>query len=145
MRTRQDIPPNLAFVVQLRRTYQALRTRLDAELGPTGLTTPQCTALALLDSAGKASSSELARAEAVTAQTMQVLVAGLESSGLVVREPHPNHGRILLVSLTTEGEHALGRAREVAGRVQDEMVAGLSESERESLLRLLAHVERTLG
>jgi len=145
LRTEQDIPPDLALVVQLRRTYQALRTRLDTELAPTGLTTPQCTALALLDSAGKASSSDLARAEAVTAQTMQVLVAGLESSGLVVREPHPNHGRILLVSLTTEGQHALRRAREVARRVQEEMVAGLSESESESLSRLLGHVERALA
>ena len=145
MRTQEAIPPNLELVIQVRRTYQALRTRLDAVLAPTGLTTPQCTALAFLDSAGKASTSELARAESVTAQTMHVLVAGLERSGLVVREPHPSHGRILLVSLTSEGRRALRRAREVAARVQEQMVAGLPESQRPSLLRLLRDVERALA
>ena len=145
MRTAEDIPPNLELVIQVRRTYQALRAKLDAMLAPTGLTTPQCTALAYLDSAGKVSSSELARAESVTAQTMHVLVAGLESSGLVVREPHPSHGRILLVSLTGEGRSAIRRAREVAARVQEQIVAGLSEPERASLLRLLADVERALA
>ena len=145
MRTAEDIPPNLELVIQVRRTYQALRAKLDAMLAPTGLTTPQCTALAYLDSAGKVSSSELARAESVTAQTMHVLVAGLESSGLVVREPHPSHGRILLVSLTGEGRSAIRRAREVAARVQEQIVAGLPEPERASLLRLLADVERALA
>jgi len=141
----EAIPPNLELVTRLRRTYQALRTKLDAMLAPTGLTTPQCTALAYLETAGKVSSSDLARAESVTAQTMRVLVAGLESSGFVVREPHPSHGRIILVSLTSEGRRALRRAREVAARVQEQMVAGLSESQRASLLRLLGDIERALA
>ncbi len=145
MKTLEAIPPNLELVIQVRRTYQALRTKLDAMLAPTGLTTPQCTALAYLERAGKVSSSELARAESVTAQTMHVLVAGLESSGLVVREPHPDHGRIILVSLTSEGRGALRRAREVAARMQEQMVAGLSASQRASLLRLLGDIERALA
>jgi DNA-binding MarR family transcriptional regulator len=48
-------------LVQLRRTQHAVRTRLDADLAETGLTTPQYTVLAALEREGELSASDLAR------------------------------------------------------------------------------------
>src|SRR5258708_18985251 len=96
----QDIPPQPDFLVQLRRTQHAVRNRLDADLARTGLTMPQYTVLAALDHEGDLSSSDLARELGMTAQTVNVLVKGLEAAGPLRRTPHPSHGRILLPQLT---------------------------------------------
>src|SRR5258708_34704161 len=89
----QDIPPQPDFLVQLRRTQHAVRNRLDADLAPTGLTMPQYTVLAALDREGDLSSSDLARELGMTAQTVNVLVKGLEAAGLLRPARPPSHGR----------------------------------------------------
>jgi DNA-binding MarR family transcriptional regulator len=138
------IPSFPDILVQLRRTQHAVRIRLDTVLAPTGVTTPQYAVLAFLEE-GERSSSELARAGAVTAQTMNVMVAGLQDAGLVIRRRHPGHGRILLVGLTDRGRQALRRGRELAVRLQDQVLVGLSRSERAALLRSLEEIERAAG
>src|SRR4030081_393418 len=100
---RQAIPSEPDFLIQLRRTQHAVRTRLDADLAATGLTTPQYTVMAGLAREGGLSASDLAREAGLTAQTMNVLVRGLETLGLVRRVNHPEHGRILLANLTPAG------------------------------------------
>jgi DNA-binding MarR family transcriptional regulator len=136
------IPSTPEFLVQLRRTFQRVRGRLDSELAGTGLTTPQYTVLALLEGDRELSSSDLARESLVTAQTMNVLVTGLEACGLVVRSPHPDHGRILLVSLTPAGGAALIRGIKLASRVEAEVLAALSGAERTRLIGYLRAVEQ---
>jgi DNA-binding MarR family transcriptional regulator len=136
-----SIPPTPEFLIQLRRTYQATRVRLDAELSATGLTTPQYIVLGGLEQEGELSSSELARRSLVTAQTMDVLVKGLEAAGLVARRRHPGHGRILLVSLTSSGRAALRRGLEVALQVQAEVLRPLCPDDQRRLVRHLQAVE----
>src|SRR3981081_3589407 len=97
---RASIPRQPDFLIQLRRTQHAVRTRLDADLAATGLTTPQYTVLAVVEREGELSASDLGREIGMTAQTMNVLVRGLEAYGLLRRVSHPEHGRILLASLT---------------------------------------------
>lgn len=133
------------FLAQLRRTYRRVSARLDSELAATGLTTPQYTVLALLERKGELSSSDLARESLVTAQTMNVLVTALEACGMVVRQRHPDHGRILLVALTPAGRAALIRGRELAVRVEAELLAGLSDAERTQLIGYLRDVEQARG
>jgi DNA-binding MarR family transcriptional regulator len=135
------IPPTPEFLAQLRRTYQAIRGRLDSELAATGLTTPQYVVLALLEQDGELSSSALARQSLVTAQTMDVLVKGLEGYGLVARRRHPGHGRILLVSLTTRGRAALARGRELALEVEAKVLKALPPDQRCHLVDQLRAVE----
>lgn len=144
--TEVSIPPTPEFLIQLRRTYQATRVRLDAELSATELTTPQYTVLAILEQEGELSSSALARRGLVSAQTMDVLVKGLEAAGLVARRRHPGHGRILLVGLTSRGSDALRRGRELALRVQAEVLRPLRpEQQRRLLTQLRAVEEATAG
>jgi DNA-binding MarR family transcriptional regulator len=135
------IPPQPDFLVQLRQTQHAVRVRLDADLEATGLTTPQYAVLAEIEQQGEVSASDLAREFGMTAQTVNVLVKGLETSGLLCRNPHPTHGRILLASLTAEGKKALKRGRAVCMHVQELVLSGLSTSERRTLMRQLKAME----
>jgi DNA-binding MarR family transcriptional regulator len=139
---RPAIPPQPEFLVQLRHTQHAVRTRLDADLAATGLTTPQYAVLAEIDRQGELSASDLAREFGMSAQTLNVLVKGLESAGLLCRSRHPTHGRILLASLTVAGKRALKRGVALGLRVQDRLLSGLSPSERRLLMRQLKAIER---
>jgi DNA-binding MarR family transcriptional regulator len=136
------IPPTPEFLSQLRRTYQSVRKRLDEALEGCGLTTPQIIALAQLESRGEMSSSDLAREDLVSAQSMNVLVTALEVRGLVERRRHPGHGRILLVGLTEAGRAALAAGRKEAIELDQRLLAELGKDERVRLLASLAAVER---
>jgi DNA-binding MarR family transcriptional regulator len=129
-------------LAQLRRTQHAVRTQLDADLAATGVTTPQYTVLAALERQSDLSASDLAREFGVTAQTVNVLVKSLETSGLLRRSRHPAHGRILQTSLTAAGRRALKRGRTVAISVQDRVLSGLTASDRKMLLRHLKAIEQ---
>src|SRR3979411_1411844 len=139
--TRRPIPLQPIFLIRLRHAQHAVRTRLDADLAATGLTTPQYAVLAEIDRQGELSASELAREVGMSAQTINVLVQGLETAGLLRRGPHPTHGRILLAHLTPKGARALERGRAVGMDVQDRVLAGLSATER----RVLMHHLKTIG
>ena len=140
--SRPLIPRQPDFLVQLRQTQHAVRVRLDADLASTGLTTPQYTVLAALEREGELSASDLAREFGMTAQTVNVLVKGLEAGGLVRRARHPTHGRILLAGLTRAGRQALRRGRAVGLGVQDRVLSGLSASDRLMLIRHLKAIEQ---
>jgi len=139
------IPRQPDFLVRLRQTQHAVRTRLDADLEATGLTTPQYAALAALEREGRLSASDLAREFGMSAQTLNVLVRGLAALGLLRRVQHPSHGRILLASLTPAGRRALDRGRLRALAVEDAALSGLSAADRRKLIRSLKAIERTLS
>ena len=102
---------------------------------------PQYAVLAELESRRAQSSSDLARAIGVTAQTMNVLVGGLEASGLVDRTQHQSHGRILLVALTRKGSSALKPGRRLAVAIQERLLEGVTADDRDRRLPLLKRVE----
>src|SRR5258708_10804494 len=91
---------------------------------------------------GKFSASAHAREFGMTAKTVTVLVQGLETSGLLRRDPHPTHGRILLANLTPAGKKALKQGLEVALGVQDQLLSCVPASERPKLLPQLKAIER---
>ena len=137
------IPPQPDFLIQLRRTQHAIRTWLDAELARTGLTTPQYTVLAALEREGELSASDLAREFGMTAQTVNVLVKALEACGFLRRNPHPDHGRILQLTLTARGRRALKHGRDVALEIQERALQHLKPAERVRLMGFLEAVEQT--
>jgi DNA-binding MarR family transcriptional regulator len=122
---------------ELKRAQHALRKRLDGALRSIGLTTPQYAALSALGSSPGLSGAELARRGFVTPQTMNAIVAGLESAGLILRRPHPAHGRVLQAYLTEAGRDLLVRADREAEAVTRRMLAGLDQGERYRLLAAL--------
>jgi len=139
---RSAIPRQPQFLVQLRQTQHAVRTLLDVGLEATGLTMPQYAVLAEVDRQSELSASDLAREFGMTAQTVNVMVQGLETSGLLRRSPHPTHGRILLASLTPAGRKALKHGVGIALGVQDQLLSCVPASERPKLLRQLKAIEQ---
>ena len=88
-----------------------LLRRLRREDAGSGLTAPRLSALSVVVFGGPLPLSALAAAEQVRAPTMTRMVTGLEEAGLVLREPDPADGRVVLVRATLAGERLLHEAR----------------------------------
>jgi DNA-binding MarR family transcriptional regulator len=67
------------------------------------LSVPESLALSRLDRGGPATSSELARAERISPQSMGTTIAELERRGLMARERDPEDGRRNVLSITEAG------------------------------------------
>lgn len=121
----------------LKRAQHALRTSMDEQLKPFGLTAPQYNVLAAVQLVSGISNASLARAAFVTAQSMQGIVANLERVGLLTRDPHPTHGRIRRSKLTDKGAQMLAKAHKAVDGVEAKMTAGLDSGEFETLRSML--------
>ena len=100
--------------------------------------------LVLLKSAGQLTPSELAEEAGVTQGTITGLLAGLERSGLVSREPHPDDGRKATIVLTPAAlvlyEHVLNaRLRHI-----EALLSVFSTQEQQQLRALLDTLHRQL-
>jgi DNA-binding MarR family transcriptional regulator len=102
----------------LKRAQQALRGHLDAQLRNIGLTTPQYSVLAGLEVSEGMSNADLARRAFVTPQTMQAIIVGLEREGLITRDAHPVHGRVLTTTLTQDGRAKVRAAHDIVANAE---------------------------
>lgn len=121
----------------LNQANQAVRSRLEQDLRPLGLTGIQYTVLSIVGSRDGISSAELSRRFFVTPQTMNEIVGALERRGLLVREESAQSRRILTARLTPEGVELLARADEVADTIEAEAFGSLSEADFAELRRIL--------
>ncbi|AIY39489.1 Transcriptional regulator [Collimonas arenae] len=121
----------------LKITQHRLRQRLDAELARVGITAPQNAALLAVAGNPRISNADLARAAFVTPQTMQAILVNLERGGLIVRSPHPEHGRVIMTELTTAGQKAVADGAKAADAVERRMLSRLSTEEARLLCELL--------
>jgi DNA-binding MarR family transcriptional regulator len=121
----------------LKITQHRLRQRLDAELAQLGITAAQNAVLLAVAGNTRISNAELARAAFVTPQTMQAILVNLERAGLIVRSPHPQHGRVIMTELTTAGKRAVADGAKAADAVERRMLSRLSTEEARLLCELL--------
>ena len=128
----------------LKRLQQAMRMAMDAALRERDLTSAQYGALTALEAMPGVSSAALARACFVTAQTMNEIVQGLIASGLVTRHAHPEHGRIIQLSLTVEGQSRLAQAHQAIEVVEGRMLAGLASKEQRQFVEWLQQCSAAL-
>jgi DNA-binding MarR family transcriptional regulator len=127
----------------LRQAAYRLRPALDAALRPHGITGVQYGVLSVLARDPGASSADLARACTTTPQAMNGVVATLAREGLVERRPHPTHGRILQVTLTSEGDRRREAARPEVLRLEADIDRDFSGEEMAIVKRwLVAAAER---
>jgi DNA-binding MarR family transcriptional regulator len=122
---------------QMKRAQHALRVEMDKALREVGMTTAQYAGLSTLEATPSLSGAELARRSFVTPQTMNAILANLEAAGLVVRRPHPEHGRVLQAYLTEMGEESVARAHGLVEAVERRMLDRLSQDDRRRLLEAL--------
>ena len=129
----------------LKRAQHALRVAMDEALRPIGITTPQYAVLSAIELEPGISNAALARASFVTAQTMQGVVANLERAGLLERTEDPRHGRILKGKLTRSGKKTLAQAHKLVADVETRMMAALTPTEAEHLVKRLIEFAEALG
>jgi DNA-binding MarR family transcriptional regulator len=122
----------------LKQAATALRTAMDSELRPLGLTVPQYACLELLGQRPGLSAAELARGAFVTRQSMHAVLLGLAERGLLARAATAAHGRALPTELTAAGRRALAQASATVAAIERRMTEALRPAERRRLLADLA-------
>ena len=130
---------------RLKRVASVLRARMDEGLRPHGLTVPQYATLELLEDHPGLSNAELARGAFVTRQSMNVVLRGLQDSGLVHRPATSDHGRALPAHLTDEGRRRLEAARDVVYALDRRMADAVPEERRADLRADLDRMADALG
>jgi DNA-binding MarR family transcriptional regulator len=129
----------------LRQTIHAFNTAMENGLREHGLTSPQFGALFVLEAEPGLSAADVARAMGTTPQAANVLVAAMEEDGLVSREPHPTHGRILEIYPTDEGLRRFTGARPFIRRLETQMCEGFSATQVTTVKRWLVEAARSLS
>jgi DNA-binding MarR family transcriptional regulator len=119
------------------RLWRASHTRTAEALESIGLTPPLFALLNVLGARKGAIQQELGSAMGIDPSTMVSLIDQLESAGLAERRPHPKDRRAREVAITPKGRRVLERARDLARRVERDLLRGLTPSERRQLLTLL--------
>ncbi|MET0474822.1 MAG: MarR family transcriptional regulator [Mycobacterium sp.] len=128
----------------IKRVQQSMRRRCDAALRPTGLSMAQYAALRALADHPDASASELARLCFVTRQSLQDLLTGLRSAGLVRSVASPGRGRAIALALTPVGRKRLAASHDAVLGVERTMVQGLSAGATRQLAVLLTRCAENL-
>jgi len=129
----------------LRQSIHAFNTAMENGLREHDLTSPQFGALFVLETEPGLSAADVARAMGTTPQAANVLVAGMEEQGLVYREPHPTHGRILEIYPTKEGLRRFKAARPFISRLETQLCEGFSAAQVATVKRWLVESARALS
>lgn len=121
----------------LRRAHQISAAVFEDECRSVGLTPAQFGVLSVLRASPGLDQSSLARALGFDKVTVLRVLRGLETRGLIAREPAPASRRNLAISLSAEGLALLKQAQEPADRAYDRLMAPLSKTQRTQLVELL--------
>lgn len=128
----------------LSRAQKLARLAFDQKMRDLSVTAPQFEILALLLKHEGASSADLARHTALTAQAVNGLIMNLEQRGFIERTPHPVHGRILQTRLTASGREILEECAILEQDIDRKLVAGLDDAQIEFLRKWLINTVRSL-
>lgn len=121
----------------VKRVQQAFRRRSDSALREAGVSMAQYAVLRALADHPEASAADLARLCFVTRQSLQDVLTGLRSSGMVDNASTPVRGRARALRLTDTGAQRLEAAHVAVMGVETTMVQGFSSAQRAELGRLL--------
>ncbi len=131
----------------MRRVSTSLAQDVDRTLRNFSLTHAQYGALAQLGLVDPEalSAATMAERNGITAQSTSTAIAGLLDRGLIRREPHPTHGRILQVRITPGGAELLTRAHAATKKAEDRALASLDESQQRALRGALRTMMQAMG
>jgi DNA-binding MarR family transcriptional regulator len=121
-----------------------LRTALEAELSPLGITAQQGAVL-MRAALGERSPRQLAYLVGTDTAGMTRLIDRLVAKGLLVRSAHPEDRRAVVVEPTEQGRALLPSVFPVFGRVGGQLLAGFSEEEQAQATALLARMLANLS
>lgn len=129
----------------LRRAHQISAAIFEGSCAEVGLTQAQYGALTLLNLEPGMDQTRLARALAFDKVTVLRVVRGLQERGLVVREVSPSSRRQMAVRLTPAGVRLLKKAEQPVHDAYNQLMAPLSDKQREQFIALLQQLTDGLG
>jgi DNA-binding MarR family transcriptional regulator len=130
------------------RVARELRTFVDRQVAPLGLTMQQAELLVWTYRQRGASATDLTDLLLTDDAGVSRLIGRLEAKGLITRRVGVDDRRARALQLTPSGRALAKRLLRFAGRGNEMLLAGLSPRERAELRRLLLHVSgniRTLA
>jgi DNA-binding MarR family transcriptional regulator len=89
--------------------------------------------------------ADLGRGVGLDPKDVVGILNDLQAAGLVVREPDPRDRRKNAVSLTGEGARLLKRCERAARAANDELLAPLTDGERERFVEMLRRISGISG
>jgi DNA-binding MarR family transcriptional regulator len=119
------------------RLWRASHTRTAEALSSVGLTPALFALLNVLGAREGTIQQQLSSDMGIDPSAMVKMINELETAGMAERRRRPGDRRAWEVSITPKGRRALDRARRLVTEVQDEVLGGLSATDRRQLLKLL--------
>lgn len=119
------------------QAQHAVEQACDSALASLGMTTTLVGALTFLAQEPGQSTADLARLSRVAPQSVAKAVTRLDQLGLIRRQAHPVHGRIVQLYLTTAGRKLLANATVILRQFEDDLCGGLDDRGRRDLLTQL--------
>ena len=136
--------PDISEVAGALRVAVGLVVRkLRQALSEGELTLAESSALSRLERGGPATSSDLARVERISPQSMGVTVAALLERGMIERSRDPEDGRRIVLSITETGRRIVhdkrgARTEQIAAALR----TGFSDAELGQLMAVVPLIER---
>jgi len=110
------------------------------------LTLAETSALSRLDRGGPATSSDLAKQDRISPQSMGATIAALEQRGLVVRQRDPGDGRRIVLSVSETGRQVVNDRRSArTERIAAALRGSFTDEELGQLLAAAPLLERLAG
>jgi len=129
--------------VALRLAVGMLVRKLKQVPAADDLTLAETSALSRLDRGGPATSSDLAKLDRISPQSMGATIAALERRGLVVRQRDPADGRRIVLSVSETGRQVVNDRRSArTERIAAALRAGFTAAELDQLLAAAPLLER---
>jgi DNA-binding MarR family transcriptional regulator len=119
------------------RLWRASHTCTAVALGSVGLTTARFAVLNVLGAREGTIQQQLSTDMGIDPSAMVKLINELEGAGLAKRRRRPNDRRAWEVVITAKGRRTLERAKRLAAHVEDDVLGGLTVTDRRRLLTLL--------
>jgi DNA-binding MarR family transcriptional regulator len=119
------------------RLWRASHTRTADALDSIGLTPALFGLLNVLGAREGAIQQRLSSDMGIDPSAMVTLIDELEGAGLAERRRRPGDRRAWEITITPKGRRTLERARRLVTQVEDEVLGGLSATDRRQLLTLL--------
>lgn len=109
--------------------------------GEFGLTSIQALTLLMLDNAHAPSMSSFCKLYDCDASNITGIVDGLESKGLVSRQPHPSDRRIKIIYLEADGKDMQMRLIKALAETSGHLFSGLDSNEVQQFARLIQKLD----
>jgi DNA-binding MarR family transcriptional regulator len=125
------------LIVQLAR---GARRRIEQAVAPTGLRPNEVLALVHLRERGPSAQQTLVELMGIDATNLVAVLNRLEDAGLIERRRDRSDRRRAIVELAAPGEQVLSDLDRALRQVDDEILAGLTLTERQTLIGLLSNL-----